>query len=90
MERKGRKVAIMDMIKVRASVDKDGLLKLEIPTNYHSIELEVALVLQPLQAQEKDALGWPVNFFEQIDAIQADHMEERPEQGDFEEREPLE
>jgi len=67
---------MMDMIKVRAYVDQDGLLKLEIPTDYQSIELEIALVLQPILKQSY----LPENFFAELDAIEADDMQERPEQ----------
>ena len=80
----------MDLIKVRAHVDSDGMLKLEIPTEYADMDLEVALVLQPLPSANTNELGWPVNFFESLDAIQADDLQERPEQGTLEEREPLE
>jgi hypothetical protein len=80
----------MDLIKVRAHVDSDGMLKLEIPTDYADMDLEVALVLQPLPSIETNELGLPVNFFESLDAIEADDLQERPEQGIVEEREPLE
>ena len=80
----------MDLIKVRARVDSDGMLKLEIPTEYADMDLEVALVLQPLPNVETHELGWPVNFFESLDAIEADDLKERPEQGTVEERETLE
>ena len=80
----------MDLIKVRAHVDSDGILKLEIPTEYADIDLEVALVLQPLPSADANELGWPVNFFETLDRIKADDLQERPEQGILEEREPLE
>jgi hypothetical protein len=80
----------MDLIKVRAHVDSDGLLKLEISTEYANMDLEVALVLQPLPNADENEPGWPVNFFETLDAIEADDLQERPEQGTLEEREPLE
>jgi len=80
----------MDLIKVRAHVDSDGMLKLEIPTDYADMDLEVALVLQPLPSIETNEPGLPVNFFESLDAIEADDLQERPEQGIVEEREPLE
>jgi hypothetical protein len=80
----------MDLIKVRAHVDSDGMLKLEIPTEYADMDLEVALVLQPLPSADTNEFGWPVSFFATLDAIQADDLQERPEQGGLEEREPLE
>jgi hypothetical protein len=85
-EKKYRKASLMEMIKVRAYVDQDGLLKLEVPTDYQSVEVEVALVMQAILKQSY----LPENFFAQLDSIQADDMQERPEQGSFEEREPLE
>jgi hypothetical protein len=80
----------MDLIKVRAHVDSDGMLKLEIPTEYANTDLEVALVLHPLPSVDTNEHGLPVNFFESLDAIEADDLLERPEQGTLEEREPLE
>lgn len=37
-----------------------------------------------------DAMGYPIHYFEAIDAIIADDIEERGEQGDFEIREAFE
>lgn len=78
----------METIKLKTRIGSDGLLKLETPTHFKDIETEVVIVLQPLTAP--NVLGWPTDYFEAIDAIQADDIVERPEQGALEVRESLE
>ena len=80
----------METIKIKAHIGSDGLLKLELPTNLQDVEAEVVVVLHPTPQKAIDALGWPINYFERIDRIEADDMTERPEQGVLEEREPIE
>ncbi|MCB9457009.1 MAG: hypothetical protein H6671_13560 [Anaerolineaceae bacterium] len=75
----------METIKLTTRIDDTGTLHLELPTNLANREVEVLVVLQPA-----DPRGWPVGYFEAIDAIEADDLMERPGQGIFEEREPLE
>lgn len=45
--------------------------------------------LRELLAIQSKGRGWPSHYFETLDAIQSDDMEERPDQGEYEEREPL-
>jgi hypothetical protein len=80
----------METIKLRTRIGSDGMLKLETPTRFKDIETEILLVLQPAQDEPRDALGWPIGYFEQIDAIDADDVVERGDQGVFEERDLLE
>jgi hypothetical protein len=42
-------------------------------------EVEMLLVLAQLEKAPTDALGWPVGYFEAIDAIEADALRERPD-----------
>jgi hypothetical protein len=80
----------METIKLRAHIDSDGVLKLEMPTNFKNIDADVIVVLQPASEQETDALGWPIGYFEEVYGILADDPIERGAQGEFEEREPIE
>jgi len=79
----------MKTILLQTTIGDDGVLKIETPTEYKNISAEVVLVIQPA---EKDAtsLGYPLHYFEAIDAIEADDMVERPVQGIFEDRKPIE
>lgn len=80
----------METITIKAHVGHDGLLKLEIPTAYADLDLEIALVLHPVQNPAMAAQFLPADFFQKLDAIASDDMLERPEQGTFEAREAWE
>lgn len=49
----------------------------------------IEVILKEMLSKRTIGRGWPPNYFETLDAIQADDMTERPEQGEFEEREQL-
>ena len=83
--RYGKSGEPMETIKLMTRIDNTGTLHLKLPTNLANREVEVLVVLQPA-----DVSSWPVGYFEAIDAIEADDLTERPNQGIFEEREPLE
>ena len=80
----------METIKLKTRIGSDGVLRLEMPTRFKDVDTEIVVVLQPEPDEPRDALGWPVGYFEKIDAIIADDIIERGDQGVFEEREPLE
>ena len=80
----------MQTHKLKATIGDDGLLKIALPTDLKNVDAEIVLVLQPLRNGETDAMGYPVDYFEQIDSVDADDILERADQGTFEEREPLE
>ena len=81
----------MKTIHLKAAIGEDGLLKIETPTDYRNVAAEVILVLNPVQNEPHlTAQGYPIDFFEQLDAMAADDLMERPEQGVAETREPLE
>jgi hypothetical protein len=80
----------METIKLKVHIDNDGLLKLEVPSKYRNIDMELVLVLQPVETEETDELGWPIGYFEEVYGILADDPIERGDQGVFEEREPFE
>ncbi|QPC83643.1 hypothetical protein G4Y79_04480 [Phototrophicus methaneseepsis] len=81
----------MKTIHLKAVIGDDGLLKIETPTGYRNVAAEVILVLNPVQNETHlSAQGYPIDFFERLDAMAADDLMERPEQGVAETREPLE
>jgi hypothetical protein len=79
----------METIKTRARVGKDGLLKLEVPLEWSDVDLEVLLVVQPLPADRGDREEW-LAFIERTAGSLAEDPIERPPQGEYEVREPLE
>ncbi|MCI0710474.1 MAG: hypothetical protein L0154_09970 [Chloroflexi bacterium] len=75
----------METIKLTTQIDDTGTLRLELPAQWANRAVDVLVVLHSTTEQ-----GWPSNYFDAIDAIDADDMLERPDQGVFEERAALE
>lgn len=75
-------------LKVRA--DQAGIAHFEIPTQNANQEFEIVLVLQLLEDEPVDAMGYPIGFFERLDAIEADDLIERPAQLPLETRDEVE
>ncbi len=67
----------METIKVKTHVGDDGILRLEVPTGLSNRELEVLVVLQPLQIEAVDEMGWPIGFFDRTYGALADDPIER-------------
>jgi hypothetical protein len=80
----------METIKLITNIDDTGTLRLELPTRLANHAVEVLVVLHPATEQVVTGQGWPAHYFEAIDAIDADDLDVRPDQGIFEERETLE
>ena len=80
----------METIKLTTQIDDTGTLRLELSTGLANHVVEVLVVLHPATEPSRTAQGWPPDYFAAIDAIDADDMVDRPEQGIFEEREALE
>ena len=68
----------MDTLKLKTHIGDDGVLKLELQTGAANRDIEVLIVLQPLESAAVDALGWPVGFFERTYGALADDPIERP------------
>ena len=43
----------MESIKVFSHIDADGMLKIQMPTNLKEKDVEVVLVVQPLESEQK-------------------------------------
>lgn len=80
----------MKTITTRTRIGADGVLKLEMPTDVTNSDVEVVVVMQPVSPSTVTDNGYPVDFFEQIDRIEADDLQERPEQGSLSERDVIE
>lgn len=80
----------METVKMKAWIDEDGILKLEVPTGLSAREVEVVLVMQSAEPQTVDANGWPLGFFDRTYGALADDPIERPPQLPLEERDPIE
>ncbi|MBI3944588.1 MAG: hypothetical protein HY321_01590 [Armatimonadetes bacterium] len=84
----------MEAIKLRSHVGPDGILRVDVPVGIADTDLEVLVVDQPVglngKALTPEELGWSPGFFEKTNGCLRDTPIERPPQGEFEEREPLE
>lgn len=79
----------METIKLRSYVGEDGVLKLEVPISVTDTELEVVLVVQPVREERAEQSEW-LAFLERTAGILADDPIDRPPQGGYDVREPVE
>jgi len=70
----------MEAIKVQTYIPKDGILRLELPVSLSQRRVEVFIVMQPLEAEAVDEMGYPIGYFEETYGILADEPMERPAQ----------
>lgn len=70
----------MKTMKVKAHIDNEGILKLEVPTGLSAREVEVVLVIQAAASSPGHETGWPVGFFGQTEGTLTDDPSEDPEQ----------
>jgi len=55
----------MQSVTLHTRVGKDGILKIETPIGITDAELEIVLVVHPLE-ESHPLLEWPANFFTEI------------------------
>jgi hypothetical protein len=67
----------MRTITLKTRTDQDGMVKLEIPTDFADREVEIVLVLQELQKEPLDEMGYPIGYFEDTYGSLADDPIER-------------
>ena len=56
----------MKSVQIKSHVGKDGILRLQVPVDISDQEMEVLLVLQPVDQKTADmpgSSGWPPDFF---------------------------
>jgi hypothetical protein len=80
----------METFKLQTHIGADGVLKVELPTGFSQREVEVVVVLNPVEGELVDELGWPLGFFDRTYGALADDPIERPPQLPLEERDPIE
>ena len=83
----------MKSIQLKSNVGKDGILRLQIPINIPEQEIELIIVMQPVNKQIKKQYptvekGWPDSFFTDVVGTWSGDLV-RPPQGDFEIREAM-
>jgi hypothetical protein len=62
----------MQTMTLKARTDKDGIVRLEIPTDITNRDIEIVLVMHPVDDEPLDEMGYPVGYFEQTYGILAD------------------
>jgi hypothetical protein len=67
----------MQTITMKARADRDGVVKLEIPTDLADREVEIVLVMQALDTEPLDDMGYPIGYFEETYGSFADEPLER-------------
>lgn len=80
----------MQTIILKARADSDGVVKLEVPTGLTDQEIEIVLVMQPLDAEPVDEMGYPIGYFEETYGMFADEPLERNQPLDFDVRDEIE
>jgi hypothetical protein len=67
----------MQTLTLNVRSDKDGIVRLEIPTNITDREIEIVLVIQAHDDEPLDEMGYPIGYFEETYGIFADNPIER-------------
>jgi hypothetical protein len=68
---------IVQTLTLKARTDKDGVIRLEIPTYKADREMEIVLVMQAVDDEPLDEIGYPSGYFEDTYGILADDPIER-------------
>lgn len=76
----------MVTIPVKTRLEPDGVLNLRVPTGLPEVDVEVVVVVQPVDGHSK---VWPEDFFNETYGAFADHPIERGTQIAFDDREVL-
>jgi hypothetical protein len=78
----------MRTIETSVEAGPDKILRLEIPVDKANERYELVVVIDGARRKEGD--NWPEGFFERFAGCIDDERFERPDQGEFTQREPLE
>ncbi|HIE00235.1 MAG TPA: hypothetical protein EYP59_08100 [Thiotrichaceae bacterium] len=79
----------MKTIRFTSQVSNDGILNLPLPDEMKGQNLDILVVLQPIQSSSTHENAWPPDFFEKTYGATAHDPIERPPQGEFEIRDIL-
>ncbi len=77
---------MMVTIPVKTRLQADGILNLRVPTGLPEADVEVVIVVQPVETRAKT---WPEDFFQETYGALGQHPIERENQGAFDDREVL-
>jgi hypothetical protein len=67
----------MQTLTFKARIGKDGLVRLEIPTDIPDQDIEIVLVMQAIAEEPVDEMGYPIGYFEETYGMFADDPIER-------------
>lgn len=62
----------MQTLTLKARTDKDGIIRLEIPTNIAERDIEIVMVMQTSDNEPLDNMGYPLGYFEETYGMFAD------------------
>lgn len=79
----------MESIKTQAYIDDDGILRLELATSLTHRHIDVLIVMQPIDDEPLDEMGYPMGYFEETYGMFADSPIERGEQPAYDVRDDL-
>ena len=77
----------MDRIVVKSRVGSNGILQFSMPVGSASADQEVQITVEPVGPSPLSAVEWRRRILETAGKWQGEFV--RPEQGEFEQREPL-
>lgn len=80
----------METIKLKTHVGQDGILHLELPVHIRNQVIEILVVLQPVENEPLDEMGYPIGYFDETYGSLADDPIERGEQPPMEIRDDIE
>ena len=67
----------MQTLTLKARTGKDGLVRLEIPTDIADQDIEIVLVMQAVAQEPVDEMGYPIGYFEETYGMFTDDPIER-------------
>jgi hypothetical protein len=68
---------MMQTLTMKARSDKDGIVRLEIPTDKADYDVEIVVVMQTVEDEPLDAMGYPIGYFDETYGSFADNPLER-------------
>jgi hypothetical protein len=80
----------MSTITIQSHIGADGMLKLQLPSEFIDTDIEVTVTIKPVTPPTKiktpEELGWSPGFFERTAGMWEGEPLTRGEQGEYEER----
>jgi hypothetical protein len=67
----------MQTLSMKARSGKDGIVRLEIPTDKADHDVEIVVVMHSIEDEPVDAMGYPIGYFEETYGSLADNPLQR-------------